>query len=216
MAATLQLMSGGRFILGLGAGWLEEEYRAFNWDFPRPGIRVAQLAETIELIRTLWTDSPATYEGEWYRITGARVERPEPPIPILVGTNGPRALKVTARLADWWNWDGPWEPTYRPAYETLKAACDEVGRPFKQITLTASLTISIPDDPTSFVPSYTHEFYPGQVFGVLGPTAADVIREIETLVDVGVRHFPLSFDSVAELRRFVDEVVPNVRLEPKP
>jgi alkanesulfonate monooxygenase SsuD/methylene tetrahydromethanopterin reductase-like flavin-dependent oxidoreductase (luciferase family) len=215
MSATLQRMSNGRFILGLGAGWLEEEYRAFNFEFPPAGVRVQQLAETIELVRTLWRDSPATYHGAWYRIDGALCERPETPIPVLVGTNGRRALRVVARHADWWNWDGPWEPTFREPYERLRAACEEIGRPFEEITLTAGLTISLPSDPSTFRPSYTHEFYPGQVFGILGPTPADVIREIELLVDVGVKHFPLAFDSIPELRRFVDEVVPNVRLEPR-
>lgn len=213
MAATLQRLSGGRLILGLGAGWHEEEYRAFNYEFPSGGTRVDQLAEAIELIRTLWTASPATYHGRWYRIDGALCERPDPPIPILVGTNGPKALKVVARHADWWNWDGPWEPTYRGPYERLRAACEEIGRPFDEITLTASLTVSLPADPSTFVASYGHEFYPGQVFGVVGPTPADVIREIEVLVDQGVKHFPLIFDTMDELHRFIDEVIPHVRLE---
>ena len=213
MAATLQRLSGGRFILGLGAGWLEEEYRAFGYEFPRPGVRVAQLEEAITLIKTLWRDSPATYEGEWYRLARAISERPDPPVPILVGTNGPKALKVVARQADWWNWDGPWEPTYRGPYEALRAACAEIGRPFEEITLTATLAISLPDDVSTYEPSYAHEFYPGQVFGIVGPTPADAIREIELLVDLGVSHFPLSFDTQKELQRFVDEVVPHVRLE---
>jgi alkanesulfonate monooxygenase SsuD/methylene tetrahydromethanopterin reductase-like flavin-dependent oxidoreductase (luciferase family) len=213
MAATLQNLSGGRFILGLGAGWLEEEYRAYNWDFPSPGTRVEQLAETIQLVKTLWRDEPATWSGTHYRIENAVCPRPIVPILVLVGTNGPRALKVTARYADWWNWDGPWELTYRAAYERLQAACEEIGRPFEEITLTASLTISFPEDPTTFVPSISHEFYPDQKFGVIGPTPDDAIREIELLVDKGVAHFPLIFDSIRELRLFVDEVVPRVRLE---
>lgn len=213
MAANLQLLSGGRFILGLGAGWLEEEYRAFNLDFPSAGTRVAQLAEVIQLIRALWSGERTTWHGEFHHLDDAVCERPEPPIPILVGTNGPKALGVVARHADWWNWDGPWEMTYRAPYERLQAACAEIGRPFEEITLTASLSVSMPDDPATFVESFEHDFYPGQRFGVVGPTAEDVIREIERLVDVGVSHFPLMFDSDAELRRFVDEVVPHVRLE---
>jgi alkanesulfonate monooxygenase SsuD/methylene tetrahydromethanopterin reductase-like flavin-dependent oxidoreductase (luciferase family) len=216
MASALQKASGGRFVLGLGAGWLEEEYRAFNYDYPTGGTRVAQLAEAIEIIRALWTGRPATYQGEWYRIENAVVERPDPPIPILVGTNGPKALKVAARLADWWNWDGPWEVSYREPYERLRAACQEIGRPFDEITLTAGLTVKLPADPRSFEPTYVHDFYTGQTFGNVGPTATDIIREIELLVDHGVSHFPLEFDSRAELQRFVDEVVPHVRLEPRP
>ena len=215
MAATLQQLSGGRFILGIGAGWLEEEYRAFNFDYPSGGTRVAQLAEAIELIKTLWTESPATFHGEWYHLEDASCERPDLPIPILVGTNGPKALKVVARLADWWNWDGPWDTVYREPYERLRTECEAIGRPFDEITLTASLAISLPEDPSTFRSTYGHDFYPGQVFALVGPTAADVIREIETLVDIGVKHFPLGFDSIAELQRFVDEVVPHVRLLPK-
>jgi alkanesulfonate monooxygenase SsuD/methylene tetrahydromethanopterin reductase-like flavin-dependent oxidoreductase (luciferase family) len=214
MAGTLQDLSGGRLILGLGAGWLEEEYRAFNYDYPSGGTRVAQLGETIELLKTLWTESPATYHGQWYHLENAYSKRPDEPIPILVGTNGPKALKVVARLADWWVWDGPWEPTYRGPYERLRAECEAIGRPFTEITLASELTVSLPDDPSSFEASYEHVFYPGQVFGIAGPTAADVIREIEQLVDVGVKHVALNFDDMAGFRRFVHEVVPNVRLEP--
>lgn len=214
MAATLQELSGGRFILGLGAGWLEEDYRAFGYDYPSGGTRVAQLAETIELVKKLWTESPATYHGQWYHLEGAVCRRPDRPIPVMVGTNGPKALKVVARLADWWLWDGPWELVYRKPYEILRAECEAIGRPFDEITLCSELTISMPADPSTFQPTLTHEFYPGQAFGVCGPNPADVIREIELLVDVGVKHFALNFDTLAEVRRFVDEVVPNLRLEP--
>src|SRR5438477_13015772 len=96
MAATLQHLSDGRFILGLGAGWHEEEYRSYGYPYPSGGTRVAQLAEAIELIRAMWTDSPASYRGVHYQIESAYCEpRPDPPIPILVGTNGPKALAVT-------------------------------------------------------------------------------------------------------------------------
>jgi alkanesulfonate monooxygenase SsuD/methylene tetrahydromethanopterin reductase-like flavin-dependent oxidoreductase (luciferase family) len=215
MALTLQALSGGRLILGLGAGWLEEEYRAFNFDYPSAGTRVAQLAEAIELLKALWTSSPATYEGQWYRLNNAYAERPTPAIPIMVGTNGPKALKVVARLADWWVWDGPWETTYRAPYERLRSECEAIGRPFEQITLVSELSLSLPADPSTFESSYEHSFYPGQVFGVAGPTPTDVIREIELLVDAGVKHIALNFESIAELRRFVAEVLPSVRLEPK-
>jgi alkanesulfonate monooxygenase SsuD/methylene tetrahydromethanopterin reductase-like flavin-dependent oxidoreductase (luciferase family) len=214
MAATLQELTSGRYILGLGAGWHEEEYRAYGYEYPRGGIRVQQLAEAIEVIRALWTQSPATYHGTWYRIDDAYCEHPDPPIPIIVGTNGPRCLGVVARLADLWNWDGPWETVYRVPYETLRSHCEEIGRPFDEIGLTCSVPISLPDDPGTFEQSYSHSFYPDQEFPVLGPTPADVIREIECLVDVGVSHFQVDVPDMTTLRRFVDEVVPACRLEP--
>ena len=213
MAATLQELSGGRYVLGLGAGWHEEEYRAYGYDYPRGGVRVEQLAEAIQVIRAVWTQSPATFHGEHYRVDGAYcMPKPEPPIPIMVGTHGDKALRVVARLADWWTWDGPWETVYRPAYERLQAACEEVGRPFAELTLTCSLSVSMPDDPSTFKPTYTHDFYAGQEFGILGPTADDVVRELEQLLDVGVSHFQVDVPDMLTLRRFVDEVVPAVQL----
>ena len=97
------------------------------------------------------------------------------------------------------------------AYETLKQHCEEIGRPFDEITLTAGAWISFPEDLSTFEPTYEHSFYPGQTFDVFGPTPAEAIVELRKLVDVGVSHFPLIFDDPRVLRRFVDEVVPAFR-----
>jgi alkanesulfonate monooxygenase SsuD/methylene tetrahydromethanopterin reductase-like flavin-dependent oxidoreductase (luciferase family) len=211
MAASLQYLTGGRYILGIGAGWHEEEYRAYGFDFATGGQRVEQLAEAIGIMHTMWTESPATFDGRWYRAQGATmVPKPDPPIPVMVGTNGPRALGVVARHADWWNWDGPWEQTYRRPYETLRRRCEEIGRPFEEITLTAGLPVWFPDDTSLFRPTYEHSYYPGQVFGVLGPTPRDAIREIGTLIEVGVSHFQVVFEDMRTLGRFIEEVLPAV------
>jgi alkanesulfonate monooxygenase SsuD/methylene tetrahydromethanopterin reductase-like flavin-dependent oxidoreductase (luciferase family) len=93
MMATAQALSGGRAILGIGAGWNEEEYRAYGWPFPPTRVRIAQLAEAIELIRRMWTEAPATYEGEHYRIAGARCEPlPRPIPPVMIGGHGEQYL----------------------------------------------------------------------------------------------------------------------------
>lgn len=214
MAATLQELSGGRLILGMGAGWQEDEYRSYGYDYPSGGTRVAQLAEAMQVIRAMWTESPAIFHGTHYRIDEAYCElRPDPAIPIMVGTNGPRALGVTARFADWWCWDGPWDTSYREPYERLRQHCAEIGRPFEEITLVSELTLWLPEDPETFEASYEHPFYPGQVFKSIGPTPADAIRDIEKLVDVGVQHFAVNFEDLTTLRRFTEEVIPFVRTE---
>ncbi len=74
MVATAQALSGGRVILGIGAGWNEEEYRAYGWPFPPTRVRIAQLAEAIQLIRLMWTEAPASFHGEHYQIAGAYCE----------------------------------------------------------------------------------------------------------------------------------------------
>src|SRR2546421_635984 len=92
-----------------------------------------QLAGRRELGGRTRPDSPADSQASYTRLEGARCEpRPEIPIPIMVGTNGPKALGVTARQADWWNWDGPWEEVYRKPWEILRNHCEEIGRPFEE------------------------------------------------------------------------------------
>lgn len=135
MAATLQALSFGRFILGIGAGWNEEEYRAYGWPFPPPRIRIAQLGEAIEVIRTLWKEAPANYKGEHYRLENAYCEpRPRPVPPIMVGGHGERyLLRVVAKHADWWNYPFRDFPAYAQKQEALKAHCRDVGRDYDEI-----------------------------------------------------------------------------------
>ncbi|RIK36485.1 MAG: LLM class F420-dependent oxidoreductase, partial [Chloroflexi bacterium] len=106
MAATAQAISGGRFVLGIGAGWNKEEYLAYGWHYPSARVRIAQLAEAIQLIRTLWTEAPASYQGQYYQIANAYNEpRPDPIPPVMVGGSGEKyLLRVVAQHADWWNY----------------------------------------------------------------------------------------------------------------
>src|SRR4030095_14643692 len=86
MSATLHYMSGGRFVLGIGAGWVEAEYRAYGYRFPPGRIRVAELEEALHIIKALWTQERATFEGQYYRIQEASCEpKPEPLPTFMVG-----------------------------------------------------------------------------------------------------------------------------------
>src|SRR5439155_5911662 len=103
MAETLQRLSGGRLILGLGGGSADDEHRAFGLGVRSPREKVDGLEEAVRIIRGLWTESSFTFEGRRYRTEAAELEpKPEHPIPIWLGTFGPRALAVTGRLADGW------------------------------------------------------------------------------------------------------------------
>src|SRR5918992_41365 len=66
MGANLQLLTGGRFILGIGAGWMEREHRAYGYDFPQAAVRIARLEEAVQIIRKMWTEAPATFRGRHY------------------------------------------------------------------------------------------------------------------------------------------------------
>jgi alkanesulfonate monooxygenase SsuD/methylene tetrahydromethanopterin reductase-like flavin-dependent oxidoreductase (luciferase family) len=135
MVATAQALSGGRVILGIGAGWNEEEYRAYDWPYLTARTRIAQLAEAIELIRTMWTQAPASYQGQHYTLAGAHCEpRPDPIPPIMVGGHGETyLLRVVARHADWWNYPFRDPALYMHKQEVLKRHCREVGRDYDTI-----------------------------------------------------------------------------------
>lgn len=103
MAETLDRLSGGRLILGLGGGASDEEFRAFGIGVPSPRDKVDGLADAIEIIRGLWTEPALTYAGRIHHVVAAPMEpKPARRIPIWLGTFGPRALAVTGRLADGW------------------------------------------------------------------------------------------------------------------
>src|SRR5215472_10422150 len=79
MAATLQYLSNGRFTLSIGAGWHEEEYRAYGYTYPSAGARVEQLEEALQIVRAMWTEEQATFQGQYFSITAAHCEpRPDP------------------------------------------------------------------------------------------------------------------------------------------
>jgi alkanesulfonate monooxygenase SsuD/methylene tetrahydromethanopterin reductase-like flavin-dependent oxidoreductase (luciferase family) len=207
MGATLQYLTGGRFILGLGAGWQKDEYDSYGFDFPTPGARVEQLAETIEIVRAMWTQSPATYHGKHYHIENAYCEpRPVPLPPIYVGTNGRRAIGVAARLADGWNWDYAME-VYEPPFRILKEQCEEIGRDLGEISLTAAGSAHFPEDPSEFeLPDLTRLLEEPK----LGPTPADAIEQLRPLVELGVTHFQVFFEDHRTLERFCAEVAPVI------
>ncbi len=131
-AAAVDVLSGGRLELGVGAGWHDREHEAFGIPYPRVGERIRRLDEGIHVIHALWSDGPAQFEGRFYRLDGAAgwpkpVQRPR--IPLIVGGKGPRLLEVVAKHADEWNCGGSQPPAaVRARTETLDAACRKIGR----------------------------------------------------------------------------------------
>jgi alkanesulfonate monooxygenase SsuD/methylene tetrahydromethanopterin reductase-like flavin-dependent oxidoreductase (luciferase family) len=105
MASTLQALSKGRFVMGIGAGWKEDEYHAYNYDYPSPKIRLEQLEDTLIIFKKMWEEvGQVSYEGKHYSIKDAWCEpKSEVSIPILVGGGGKTTMKHAAKYADMWN-----------------------------------------------------------------------------------------------------------------
>lgn len=132
MAASLDLLSGGRVDLGLGAGWYEPEYEAAGLDYDEPGTRIRRLREAATIIARLLDGDEVTFSGDHYAIDGAIVRpgpRQEPRPPIWIGGKGDFLLKTAARVADGWNfsWLGSIDG-YRERSAAAAAACEKVGR----------------------------------------------------------------------------------------
>ena len=208
MAATLHALSGGRFILGIGAGWKEDEYRAYGWPFPSPGRRVRELEEYAAIIKAKWAHSPATFTGKYYSIKDAYCEpRPNPMIPLMIGGNGEKGtLKVTAQYADWWNFPLRTAELFGQKVNVLKQHCDAIGRDINDITLTAFEFVSLSNDPAKVV-------RPSQMHHVAG-NPDEVTRELEQFVQAGARHFMLrfvDFPRTEGIELFMEKVLPRFR-----
>ena len=195
MIATAQALSGGRTILGIGAGWNEEEYLAYGWPYAAAPVRIAQLAEAIELIRRLWTEAPASYAGQHYRIVNASCEpRPQPIPPIMVGGHGEKhLLRVVARHADWWNYGFRDHALYTHKQEILKSHCREVGRDYDQIVQVLRVGILIAETEREVERLKTVPFVRPMADIRLAGTPAQVTEVLQRIVRQGADRLTVNF-----------------------
>lgn len=173
MVATLDVISGGRIELGMGAGWFRREYEAFGYDFPAAATRLEQLAEALQLVKLLLAGGPVDFAGRHYRLRGAVcAPRPvQPRVPILVGGGGPGLLAIAAAEADVVNvvpaaGDGAADPAAVGRF-TLDRFRRKVAR-VRELALAAGR------DPASLVLS-------AMFFVQLAPTETEAARILDTL-----------------------------------
>ena len=139
VVTTLDVVSAGRAILGIGAAWNEQEHRGYGWDFPPVRERMDRLQEALQVCRAMFTEDRPTFRGRYYRIEAA-INSPRPVTPggppILIGGGGERrTLKLVARYADACNLFGDVE-TVRHKLGVLRRHCDDLGRDYDEITKT--------------------------------------------------------------------------------
>jgi F420-dependent oxidoreductase-like protein len=148
MAATLDNISHGRAILGIGAAWNEHEHRMYGIDFDTPAIRLAKLREATKIIHTLLDEGKITHHGKYYQLENATLgTRPiQKHVPILIGGGGEQVtLKITARHADWWHGFGT-PDVIRHKLTVLKEHCEDLGRDFSAIAPTTGGGLLVRDD----------------------------------------------------------------------
>jgi probable F420-dependent oxidoreductase len=181
MADTVDEISGGRLLLGLGAGWNEPEYHAFGYPFDH---RVARFEEAIQIISSLLKTGSADFEGEYYQVRNCELRprgpRPNGP-PIIVGTTGPRMLELTARYADSWNvWFSGFNNNLDDLVEILKkvsAACEAVGRDPASLERSAAIKVEV--GPHSPSPMSTEP---------ISGTPEEIAATLRKYADAGISH----------------------------
>jgi F420-dependent oxidoreductase-like protein len=217
IVTTVDHISGGRAALGIGAGWFEQEHRAFGWPFPSPGERLDRLEEAVQVIRKAWTEGQPTFAGKYYTLDfgepwayqdgtpvspanapaiGPRpVQQPGPPL-IVGGSGEKRTLRIVARHADEWNTAGT------PAFiaqkaETLAAHCEAVGRDPSTIARSAYAQVII-DDSRERVEALierraalTGSSVEAVRERVIAGAPGDILDQLAAYAAVGIGHFML-------------------------
>ena len=213
---TVDQISNGRAVLGLGAGWQVNEHRGYGFELRQPGERVTHFAEAIRVIRELLDSERANLAGRWYSLTDATFEPKavQSPLPILVGTARSRMLRIVARYANAWNtWGSP--PTVAAVTERFTAACETEGRDPASIRRSAQALVYITDSDAQRAALLAEVNLDRAIVG----NSAEVVDIIGQYADAGLDEFALpDFNlgaSPAERRekieRFHEEVVTKLR-----
>lgn len=211
MGASLQALSEGRFVLGYGAGWHKPEYEAYGFEFPSAATRVAMMEEGLQIIKTMWRDSPASWHGRFYHVEDARCEpRPDPMPPILIGGSGEQlTLRAVARHADWWNIYSRSAEFTRHKLAVLREHCDREGRDVASIRKTWAGPVFIDRDHEA-AERLAADSVESDHFGIAGDPAA-VREQIHAFVDMGFDMFQLHFEKfpdTSDMELFMSEVMP--------
>jgi F420-dependent oxidoreductase-like protein len=196
ITSNIDVMSGGRLDWGIGAGWYENEFKGYGYEFPPAKDRIGMLRETVEIVRSMWTEPETTYDGRYYKLERANCD-PKPVQvggpPVLIGGGGEQlTLRVVARLADRANFGGN-PDAWAHKCEVLKGHCKDVGRDYDAIEKTWSPEVFIRSTAAEVSAAGTRSLW-GEPFeswqeGNLVGTPEQVAEKIQRYVDLGCTSF---------------------------
>ena len=214
MCATLDVISHGRSLVGLGAAWHEPEFTAYGWPFPSVAQRMEMLEEAVQIVDRMLTQRPASFRGKHYTIQNAYndpmpVQQPRPP--IMIGGSGEKTtLRLVAQYADLCNVFGD-PATVAHKFAVLRAHCERVGRPYDAITRSNHVSILIARDDTELAAKKLRfkERLP-EDDGLIG-TPDTIIAGLKAYAAVGSQYITFTMPDAHEiepLRVFGERVVP--------
>jgi alkanesulfonate monooxygenase SsuD/methylene tetrahydromethanopterin reductase-like flavin-dependent oxidoreductase (luciferase family) len=195
MAASLQTLSQGRFILGIGAGWRGDEYVAYGYDFPKPSVRFAQLEEVIQICQLMWTQEDPSFTGKHYSIEGASAPPlPEVVPPICIGTSGEKVgLPLAGKYANIWNGSARTDEAWLRKADIVQSSAVNAGRNPMDIENSVTVEKALPETDAE-----SEEF----------------LALLAHKVNLGVRHFVMDFGhplTPENVHRFAEQVMDPLR-----
>lgn len=215
MAANIDIISGGRLVFGLGAGWQENEHEKYGIEFSTLGGRLKRLEEACQVVKGLLTNERTTFQGKYYQLHDAPLE-PKPiqdPLPLLVGGGGEKVtMRIAAQYADEWNvWGSPEVLKHKIA--VLEQHCEDLGRDPKTIKRSCQAMVVLTDNPAE-----AQEARGSTRFQVIAGNVAELQETMAAYREAGVDEFIVPGFNLADpakrketLGRFMQQVVPAVR-----
>ena len=221
ITSTVDVISGGRLDWGIGAGWYENEYRGYGYEFPAAKDRIGMLRETVEIVHSMWTKPETTFDGQHYQLRRANcdpkpVQTPHPP--IWIGGGGEQlTLRVVARYADCSNFGGK-PDEFAHKCEILKGHCASVGRDYEEIRKTWSPEVFVRETEAEVAAAGTRSLWGEPVEswrdGNLVGTPEQVAEKIQAYLDLGCSGFIpwcADYPDTTSLELFATEVIPQFR-----
>jgi F420-dependent oxidoreductase-like protein len=212
--ATIDHISNGRLEIGLGAGWMDEEYRAYGYDFPSTGTRLRQLEEGVQILKLMFTEKKASFQGRYYTVADAfnnpkPMQKPHPP--ITIGGSGEKTmLKIVAKYADRWNCPAGYR-SFEHKLDVLKQHCQAVGRDFNSINISEQLLVCIgatdAEVEDKWKISQRLPFWRTAIKG----TPTQIVEQLRERVRKGISFFTVIFgdlNSPQSIELFAREVMP--------
>jgi F420-dependent oxidoreductase-like protein len=212
---TIDHISNGRLEVGLGAGWMEQEYRAYGYEFPSVGTRLRQLEEGLQILKAMFTENRANFKGRYYTVTDAPnnpkpIQKPHPP--IMIGGAGEKVmLRLVAKYADRWNCPAGYRD-FKKTLGVLHEHCRAVGRDPKDITVSEQLMVCIGANRAEADQKW--EMAKGRKpfsFTAVKGTPDEVVKQLREHVSWGVTMFTMMFADMAPpqtVELFAREVMP--------
>jgi len=221
--ATIDQISGGRVIAGLGAGWFEAEFTGYGCEFPKISARLAALEEEVQILKALWSEERTRFEGHHFRVVDAICEpKPVRTPPILIGGGGEQVLMgIVARHADLWNNLAVFQAQLAGKIAALQRRCEQEGRDPATLEISQQCVVVIAEDEAGAKASLekAKKIYGGHMGGALeehgiwGHPEA-VVERIGRHVELGCTTFVIEFfgrDTTVPARLFAEKVMPAFR-----